>query len=184
MRVKEFEKSVKNKFNVYSSLFLSLPFRKISNIGMLIPLMQDVCKQGLESGSDPLEILDSFFSIYANIYSEEEKIDFMFRVIQYIERQIVLYDSVEDAAFTHLLKLGDHLSLKDYIHLSVNKKGAAGISEKLSTFSARIVFTAHPTQFYSPSVLDIIAKLRGLITENNINEIDITLHQLLSLIHI
>jgi phosphoenolpyruvate carboxylase len=178
MRVKEFEKSVKNKFNVYNSLFLSLPFRKISNIGMLIPIMEHVCKQGLESGSDPLEILDSFFSIHANIHSEEEKIDFMFRVIQYIERQIVLYDSVEDAAFTHLLQLGDHLSLKEYIHLSVNKKGAARISEKLSTFSARIVFTAHPTQFYSPSVLDIIGKLRGLITENNINEIDLSLNQL------
>ncbi len=178
MRVKEFEKSVKNKFNVYNSLFLSLPFRKISNIGMLIPLMHHVCKEGLESGSDPLEILDSFFSIHANIHSEEEKIDFMFRVIQYIERQIVLYDSVEDAAFTHLMALGDHLSLKDYIHFSVNEKGEARISEKLSTFSARIVFTAHPTQFYSPSVLDIIAKLRGLINENNINEIDLTLQQL------
>ena len=178
MSIKEFEKSVKNKFNVYNSLFLSLPFRNISNIGMLIPLMHHVCKQGLESGNDPLEILDSFFSIHANIHSEEEKIDFMFRIIQYIERQIVLYDSVEDAAFTHLMELGDHLSLKDYIHFLVNEKGEARISEKLSTFSARIVFTAHPTQFYSPSVLDIIAKLRGLITENNINGIDLTLQQL------
>jgi phosphoenolpyruvate carboxylase len=178
MSIKEFEKSVKNKFNVYNSLFLSLPFRKISNIGMLIPLMHHVCKEGLESGNDPLEILDSFFSNHANIYSEEEKIEFMFRVIQYIERQIVLYDSVEDAAFTKLLDLGDHLSLKDYIHLAEEKKGTADLREKLSTFSARIVFTAHPTQFYSHSVLDIIAKLRGLITENNINEIDLTLHQL------
>ena len=84
MSIKEFEKSVKNKFNVYNSLFLSLPFRKISNIGMLIPLMHHVCKEGLESGNDPLEILDSFFSNHANINSEEEKFDFMFGVIQYI----------------------------------------------------------------------------------------------------
>ena len=178
MIIKEFDKSVKNKFNVYNSLFLSLPFRKISNIGMLIPLMHHVCKEGLESGNDPLEILDSFFTVHADITSEEEKIDFMFRVIQYIERQIVLYDSVEDAAFTTLLNFDDHLSLKDYIHLTEEKKGTTDITEKLSTFSARIVFTAHPTQFYSHSVLDIIAKLRGLITENNINEIDLTLHQL------
>ncbi|MBL1211761.1 MAG: phosphoenolpyruvate carboxylase [Ignavibacteriae bacterium] len=178
LREKEFEKLVKNKFNVYNSLFLSLPFRKITNTGMIIPLMHHVCKQGLESGKDPLEILDSFFDTNVNIHSEEEKIDFMFRVIQYIERQVVLYDSVEDAAFPHLLNLDDDLSLKDYIHLAANKKDAAGVREKLSKFSARIVFTAHPTQFYSSSVLDIIAKLRGLINENDIDEIDITLHQL------
>ena len=50
--------------------------------------------------------------------------------------------------------------------------------EKLSTFTTRIVFTAHPTQFYPPSVLDIIAKLKSLITKNDINEIDLTLQQL------
>ena len=37
-RANVFEKSVKNKFSVYNSLFLKLPFRKINNIGMLIPL--------------------------------------------------------------------------------------------------------------------------------------------------
>lgn len=176
--VKEFEKLVKNKFDVYNSLFLNLPFQNISNIGMFIPLLHHVCKQGLESGIEPLDILESFFSVQAKITSEEDKIDFMFRVIQYIERQIVLYDSVEDAAFTHLLNLGDHLSLKDFIHFAENKKGKAGIAEKLVTFSTRIVFTAHPTQFYPPSVLDIIGKLRTLITENNINEINLTLQQL------
>jgi phosphoenolpyruvate carboxylase len=98
VKEKEFERLVKNKFNVFNSLFLNLPFRKISNIGMLIPLMQTVFKRGLESGSDPLTIMDSFFNTHANLKSEEEKIDFMFRVIQYIERQIVLYDSIEDAA--------------------------------------------------------------------------------------
>jgi phosphoenolpyruvate carboxylase len=30
---------------------------------------------------------------------EKDKIDLMFRFIQYIERQIVLFDAVEDAAF-------------------------------------------------------------------------------------
>ena len=177
-RVNVFEKSVKNKFNVYNSLFLNLPFRKISNIGMLIPLLHHVCKQGLDTGSDPLEILDSFFSIHANIESEEEKIDFMFRVIQYVERQVVLYDSVEDAAFAQLLQTGDHLSLKDCIHLLAGNKNMCKLSENLSCFNVRIVFTAHPTQFYPPSVLDIISKLRSLIDENDINEIDLTLQQL------
>lgn len=175
---KEFEKLIKNKFNLYNSLFLSLPYPNISNIGMLIPLLQNVCKHGLESERDPLEILDSFFSTHTNIKSEQEKIDFMFRVIQYVERQIVLYDSVEDAAFTQLLTLNNNLSLKDYIHLLGSKQDGDTILDKLSSFSTRLVFTAHPTQFYPPSVLNIIAKLKSLITKNDINEIDLTLQQL------
>ena len=175
---KEFEKLVKNKFNVYNSLFLNLPYPKVSNIGMLIPLLHNVCKHGLESEMDPLTILNSFFSIHTNIKSEQEKIDFMFRVIQYVERQVVLYDSVEDAAFTQLLSLDNNLSIKDFVHLLDSKKDGDNILEKLSTFSTRIVFTAHPTQFYPPSVLDIIAKLKSFITKNDINEIDLMLRQL------
>jgi len=175
---KEFKKLVKNKFNVYNSLFLNLPYPRTSNIGMLIPLLYNVCKHELESGKDPLETLDSFFNIHTNIKSEQEKIDFMFHVIQYVERQVVLYDSVEDAAFTQLLTLDNNLSLKDYIHLLNGKKDGDCILEKLSSFSTRIVFTAHPTQFYPPSVLDIIARLKSLITKNDINEIDLTLRQL------
>ena len=40
------------------------------------------------------------------------------------------------------------------------------------------MFTAHPTQFYSHSVLEIINKLRQFISENNINGIDLSLQQL------
>lgn len=175
---KEFEKLVKNKFNVYNSLFLNLPYPNIRNTGILIPLLYEVCKGGLDSQKDPIEILDSFFSMHTNIRSEEDKIDFMFKVVHYVERQIVLYDSIEDAAFIQLQKLSNDLSLKDYIHLLDSKTDGDKILEKLSTFSTRFVFTAHPTQFYPPSVLDIIAKLRSLITKNDINEIDLTLQQL------
>jgi phosphoenolpyruvate carboxylase len=175
---KVFEKLVRNKFNVYNSLFLNLPYPNISNIGMLIPLLNNVCKNGLDTGKEPLETLDSFFSIHTKINSEPEKIDFMFRVIQYVERQVVLYDSIEDAAFTQLLALDNDLSLKEYLQLLHSKKEDDNILEKLSTFSTRIVFTAHPTQFYPPAVLNIIAKLKSLITKNDINEIDITLQQL------
>ena len=156
---REFEKLVKNKFNVYNSLFLNLPYPNVSSIGMLIPLMHNVCKNGLESGMDPLDTLDSFFNTHTTITSDEKKIDFMFRVVQYVERQVVLYDSVEDAAFPQLLALDNNLSLKDYLNLSENNKNEEDLFQKLTSFSARIVFTAHPTQFYPPSVLNIIAKL-------------------------
>jgi phosphoenolpyruvate carboxylase len=177
-RLQAFEKTVKNKFDVYNSLFLNLPFRKVSNIGILIPLLHQVCKQGLDAERDPLTILDSFFSVHTSMKSEKEKIDFMFHVIQYVERQVVLYDSAEDAAFEQLVQLGDHLSLKDCITLLNRNTGSCSLSDDLSCFSARLVFTAHPTQFYSPSVLNIIGKLKSMITRNDINGIDLTLQQL------
>ena len=77
------------------------------------PLLNQACRKGLDSGKDPLEILDSFFKMHTDLTSEQETIAFMFRVIQYIERQIVLYDSAEDAAFAQLLTLSSHLSLKE-----------------------------------------------------------------------
>ncbi len=175
---KVFVKEVKNKFNVYNSLFLNLPYPNVSNIGILIPLLYEVCKLGLERGNEPIEILDTFFRAHTQFKTEEEKIDFMFRVIQYVERQVVLYDSVEDSAFSQLIKQENDLSLSDYIHLINSKSNKTELLEKLSTFSTRIVFTAHPTQFYSPSVLDIISRLRIFITKNDINEIDIILQQL------
>ncbi|RLC53727.1 MAG: phosphoenolpyruvate carboxylase, partial [Candidatus Cloacimonadota bacterium] len=130
------------------------------------------------SGKDPKEIIDFFFSKHTSRESEEQKIDFMLRVIQYVERQIVLFDSVEDAAFSDIQRDGNRLSIKDFIHLVEGRKNEDNIAEKLSNFSARVVFTAHPTQFYPPSVLDIISKLRTFITENDINNIDLSLQQL------
>ncbi|MUH37329.1 phosphoenolpyruvate carboxylase [Zobellia amurskyensis] len=177
-RLVEFKKSVNNKFNVYNSLFLNLPYRNIENVGMLIPLLLDQCQKGLSSGLNPQEILEAFFQNYAHIDSEKDQIDFMFRIIQYVERQVVLYDSVEDAAFPKLQEHTKSLSIKDYFELVDKNKSWDKVSKKLSSFSARLVLTAHPTQFYTPAVLDIIEKLRSLILEDKIDDIDVALQQL------
>jgi phosphoenolpyruvate carboxylase len=175
---KEFEKLVNNKFNLYNSMFLNLPYPNVKNIGMLIPLLYNVCRQSIDSGKDPVETMNSFFGAHTDIESEKDKIDFMFRVIQYVERQVVLFDSVEDAAFSEFLKLDTNLTLREYLHLLNNKSDKDEVSAKLAEFSTRLVFTAHPTQFYPPSVLNIISKLKKLINRNDINEIDLTLQQL------
>ncbi|TKB24387.1 phosphoenolpyruvate carboxylase [Desulfopila sp. IMCC35006] len=177
-RETEYKNSVQNKFNIYNSLFLSLPFQKITNVGILIPLLNHECRKGLESGKEPLEILDSFFGLHTNLETEEEKIDFMFRVIQFVERQVVLFDSAEDAAFAQLLKDGQQMSFTNCLEIAEIKKITPFLIKKMSEFGVRIVFTAHPTQFYPRSILDIIAKLRVLVRENKINEIDLTLQQL------
>ncbi len=176
--IQTFDKLVKSKFNIYNSLFLELPFPGVSHIGMLVPLLQHHCRSGLEAGKEPLEILDSFFSLHPEIRGEKERIDFMFRVIQYVERQVVLFDSVEDAAFRDLQKQLDHLSLEEFIHLLERTNSRGEIVDRLSAFSARIVFTAHPTQFYPPAVLGIISRLRMHVQGNDIHEIDLALQQL------
>ncbi|MGJ8685645.1 MAG: phosphoenolpyruvate carboxylase [Nonlabens sp.] len=177
-RVAEFKKSVQNKFNVYNSLFLNLPYSNIENIGMLIPLLADQSKKGLSNGLNPKEIMESFFENFASVHTEQDRIDFMFRVIQYVERQVVLYDSVEDAAFPKLQKHSKNLSLKDYFQLVEKNNSWTAIEKQLNSFSARIVLTAHPTQFYTPAVLDIIANLRSCINDDNIDDIDVALQQL------
>jgi len=177
-RLEEFKKSVKNKFCVYNSLFLNLPYQGIENVGMLIPLLFDQCEKGLKSGKNPQQILDLFFQNFANINTEQERIDFMFSIIQYVERQVVLYDSVEDAAFPKLHEHSSSLSIKDYFQLVDKNKSWEKSAKKLSTFSARIVLTAHPTQFYTPAVLDIIEELKSLIIEDKIDDIDVVLQQL------
>ena len=177
-RLEVFKKTVNNTFNVYNSLFLNLPYRNIENVGMLIPLLLDQSKKGLDAGKNPQQILEGFFKDYAGLTTEESQIDFMFRIIQYVERQVVLYDSVEDAAFPKLHKHSSSLSIKDYFQIIDKNKSWDEVAEKLSNFSARIILTAHPTQFYTPAVLDIMTDLRKLIVENNITEIDKSLQQL------
>jgi len=177
-RLEEFKKSVTNKFNIYNSLFLNLPYRNIENVGMLIPLLFEQCEKGLKEGKNPQEILEHFFTHSVEIEDERERLDFMFRIIQYVERQVVLYDSVEDSAFPKLQEYTSSLSIKDYFELVNRTKNWDNIAKNLSTFSARIVLTAHPTQFYTPAVLDIIAELRSLIDDDRIHDIDLTLQQL------
>ncbi|WP_445385539.1 phosphoenolpyruvate carboxylase [Robiginitalea sp. IMCC44478] len=177
-RLKEFQKSVRNKFNVYNSLFLNLPYTNMEHVGIFVPLLFRQCQHGLDSGKNPKEILESFFDSLPGFTTEKERIDFMFRIIQYVERQVVLYDSVEDAAFPKLHAHTESLSIRDYFQLARKNKRWDRVSKKLESFSARIVLTAHPTQFYTPAVLDIISELRSLILENKIDEIDVTLQQL------
>lgn len=177
-RLAEFKKSVTNRFNVYNSLFLNLPYTDMENVGILVPILLDQCEKGLKQGKDPQEILEAFFTSFAGMPDERARIDFMFRIIQYVERQVVLYDSVEDAAFKKLQEYSESLSIKDYFELVDQSKNWDKIAKKLASFSARIVLTAHPTQFYTPAVLDIISELQRLIHENRIDDIDMTLQQL------
>ncbi len=175
--LKKFENLIEKKYLVYNSLFLNLPYQGV-DVGQLLPLLSAYCEESLSVSKSPIEIIDSFFDTHTHLKTENERNDFLFRVISYVERQVVLFDSVEDAALPEIREGADDLRLADLMSQSKNGGHGEDIDQKLDTFKVRIVLTAHPTQFYQPAVLDIMSELRGQIVQNNMNEIDLLLNQL------
>ena len=148
-----FNDKVLSNFQVYNSIFSTLPYESISNTGVLLPLFEKICIEGYESNNNPSQIVEEFFNTYLSKSNDEDKLALLFRFIQYIERQVVLFDAVEDAAFSKINNLdgrGTLRSLKEEVE-SKNKKPE--LKKYLSKFKVRPVLTAHPTQFYPGSVL-------------------------------
>ena len=95
----------------------------------------------------------------------------MFRFIQYIERQVVLFDAVEDASFPIVNNMDGIGTLRNLKGKAVSENKIAQLQEYLEEFKVRIVLTAHPTQFYPGSVLGIITDLAEAVKTNNLNDI-------------
>src|SRR6201996_4491758 len=99
--LQQFKNLVGIKFQLYNSLFTSLPFHRIEKTGILLSLLLTICEDGYKKKQSPEEILEEFFSKHTMLRGEREKADVLFRFVQYVERQIVLFDALEDAAFKH-----------------------------------------------------------------------------------
>lgn len=167
-KLSKFNENVLSKYQIYNSIFMTLPYDTITNTGVLLPLFHEVCKKGFSTGKNPTEIIETFFNKYQENPTEEEKINLLFRFIQYIERQIVLFDAIEDAEFpvvNNLNGMGTLRSSKDAA-FSLNKKDQ--LQQYLKDFKVRIVLTAHPTQFYPGSVLGIITDLDKAIQNDDL----------------
>src|SRR3989337_2118353 len=95
----QFNETVSTRYHMYNSLFLNLPYTGIYRTGTLLPLLQQACEKGFEKGKDPKSIIKKFFADYTPQATEEEQFNLLFGFIQYAERQVVLFDSIEDAAF-------------------------------------------------------------------------------------
>jgi len=177
-KIERFNEEVLSKYNIYNSVFITLPFDSIDNTGALLPLFTEGCENGFKKQETPKEILDLFAQKYLSGASESEKIDLMFRFIQYIERQIVLFDAVEDAAFPVVNNMDGRGSLRDIKEKAAAQDKEAELISFLENFNVRTVLTAHPTQFYPGSVLGIINDLTDAIRKNNLLEIKQLLAQL------
>lgn len=176
--LQQYKNQVGIKFQLYNSLFTSLPFHTIEKTGILVSLLLLNCEDGYKKQKSPTEIIDDFFAKQTTFTKEEEKIDLLFRLVQYVERQVVLFDALEDAAFKDVHDLSGAGTLK---HLAIEvaaKEKMIEVEDKLKDFSIQLVLTAHPTQFYRGAVLGIIHDLSNAINSNNENQIYTYLQQL------
>ena len=177
-KIERFNQYVLSKYHIYNSVFITLPFDAIDNTGVLLPLFAEVCDSGFKKNWSPKQIVDFFADKYLDKASENEKIDLMFRFIQYVERQIVLFDAIEDAAFPVVNNLEGRGSLRDIKEKSEAKDKHEELINFLENFGVRTVLTAHPTQFYPGSVLAIITDLTEAIRQNDLLVIKQLLAQL------
>src|SRR5690606_39507797 len=117
--------------------------------GTLLPFFTTHCERGVAEKLSPEAIIESFFGQYAQYVRESDRIDLLFRIIQYIERQVVLFDAVEDSAFRKTGR-SDEAGLLDSVfsETQTNADLRSKLVDKLNDFSVRLVLTAHPTQFY------------------------------------
>ncbi|HTB53206.1 MAG TPA: phosphoenolpyruvate carboxylase [Ferruginibacter sp.] len=176
--LQQFKNSVGIKFQLYNSLFTSLPFHRIEKTGILLSLLLNICEDGYSQKQSPTEIIEEFFVKHTSYTDQKEKLDLLFRFIQFVERQIVLFDALEDAAFKDVQDLGGVGSLKQLENDIILYDKGDELTAKLKDFAVRLVLTAHPTQFYPGSVLGIINDLSKALAENNATLINMYLLQL------
>jgi len=174
----QFRRNVSDKYIIYNSLFAALPYSGIANVGALLPIMLQTCEEGFAKEKSPVEIIDYFFNRQTEVSTEEEKIDHLFKYVQYMERQVVLFDAIEDAAFTTVNDMEGAGSLKSLIREASFTGKKQALKNKLKDFKVRIVLTAHPTQFYPSNVLGIIHDMGEAIGKNDYNTINHYIQQL------
>jgi phosphoenolpyruvate carboxylase len=174
----QFRNLVGIRFQLYNSLFTSLPFHRIEKTGVLLSLFLLHCEEGFRKKQSPIEIVESFLSQYTTYRKEQERLDLLFRFTQYAERQVVLFDALEDSAFKYINDVNGAGTLKHLQSEVLQTRTQEKLVEKLKDFCVRLVLTAHPTQFYPGEVLGIINDLSKALSEENAGLINMYLQQL------
>lgn len=173
-----YNKQVGLKFQLYNSLFTALPFHRVEKTGVLLSIFLIHCEEGYGKQLSPVEIIRTFFQQYTSYRTEQEQIDLLFRFVQYAERQVVLFDALEDAAFRDIHDMYGTGTLKHLQSEVAHTHTQAQLAEKLKDFSVRLVLTAHPTQFYPSEVLGIIYDLSKALIYDTTDQVNSYLQQL------
>ncbi|MBX2894553.1 MAG: phosphoenolpyruvate carboxylase [Cyclobacteriaceae bacterium] len=174
----KYEQTVGARYHIYNSLFLNLPFQDIQRTGTLLPFLQQYCEEAFEQGKPATEILSQFFNDLVPHAKPEEQFALLFKFIQYVERQVALFDSVEDSAFEQINDVTGKGTVASLIQRTRFERKEKELQERLENFSLRTVLTAHPTQFYPGYVLGILTDLEKSIRDSHLQHINLLLQQL------
>jgi phosphoenolpyruvate carboxylase len=161
-----FQEHVALKYQIYNGLFLSLPFEDVRQAGIMLPLFAEYCREQLEMGAHPSDIVHTFFEQRMGSSDRDERVATLFRFMQIIERQVVLFDALEDAAFEEVNDMKGPGTLKDMLGRVENDALTEELKRYLEEFRVRVVLTAHPTQFYPDEILGIITDLPRTLRDN------------------
>ncbi|MFK8298065.1 phosphoenolpyruvate carboxylase [Capnocytophaga cynodegmi] len=167
-KLERFNENVLSKYQIYNGILMTLPYEEVLETGTLLPLFSEMCNKGYEENSSPVEIVNNFFNKYLENPTEKQKNDLLFRFIQYIERQVVLFDAIEDASFAIVNNLDGLGSLRNVREKAESQEKTEQLKAYLSYAKVRPVLTAHPTQFYPGAVLAIINDLSEAIKKDDI----------------
>jgi phosphoenolpyruvate carboxylase len=166
-RDKAFDTNVALKYQIYNGMFLGLPFKDVDQAGAQLSIFTHYCEDGLLKGQNPQQIVESYLA-HINIPQERQD-ELLFKFLQFIERQVVLFDALEDAAFyqvTDLSGVGTLNYLTNQIRES-DPEIERIFMQTLNDYKIRVVLTAHPTQFYPNHILAIILQLGDAIRKND-----------------
>ncbi len=177
-RLKAFNELVSLKYRLYNGLFLELPFEDLADTGVLLPLFAKACREKLAAGHSPRDIVDAFFQDHPGHGDFPEKMRVLFKFVQLVERQVVLFDALEDAAFEKVNDLNGPGTLEHLLARLDGPSDRRAFREKLDDYRIRIVLTAHPTQFYPEAILGVIADLSETIRGHHLDQINDLLLQM------
>ncbi|MFT4062499.1 MAG: phosphoenolpyruvate carboxylase [Edaphocola sp.] len=177
--LQKFNELVGTRFQLYNSLFSALPFHRIEKTGVLLSLFLIHCEEGYQKKLSPEEIIDTFASQYTGLAEAKDIIDLLFRFVQYAERQIVLFDALEDAAFTKITDRGPQGMFAQLLQQDIQLGGnLEHLQKALAEVEVRLVLTAHPTQFYPGEVLGILHDLSNALAADDTELVNGYLKQL------
>ncbi|MBK2356248.1 phosphoenolpyruvate carboxylase [Francisella hispaniensis] len=165
--LENYKSQVELKYKMLNGLFFNTPLDKEHNANAMLATFSNICKDLIDNAKDPIETIEH---LYPEM-SEEQKLQIFIKFIRYIERQIVLIDALEEAAYAKTHDLNGEYSITRLARRVERHDKQNALNKALQEYKTRIVLTAHPTQFYAKLVLPIIDDLKKAIIANDINKI-------------
>lgn len=161
-----FEEYVATRYRLYAGLLLGLPYDLLQKVGRLLPVFAEHARKALAQAESPSHIVDCFFAENPTL-TDVARDEALFLFLQLLERQVVLFDALEDASFSFVHDAAGPGSATDLIAMVRRDNRQSDLADLLRQTATRIVLTAHPTQFYPDTVQHIIQDLRVALAKND-----------------